>query len=72
MGGEYLPNYRRREVEIVRIELKSTTSDVISLRARSSGSRIKYRLIDESDSGYGLPQQSSKRPFFATRANFIS
>ena len=63
MGGEYLPDYRRQEVEIVRIELKSTTSDVISLRARSSGSRIKYRLVDENDSGYGLPQQSSKRPF---------
>ena len=24
MGGEYLPNYRRQEVEIVRIELEST------------------------------------------------
>ena len=63
MGGEYLPNYRRREVEIVRIELESTTSDVISLRASSSGSRINYRLVDENDSGYGLPQQSSTRPF---------
>jgi hypothetical protein len=63
MGGEYLPDYRRREVEIVRIELKSTTSDVISLRARSSGSRIKYRLVDENDLGFFLPQQSSKRPF---------
>jgi hypothetical protein len=63
MGGEYLPNYRRQEVEIVRIELESTTSDVISLRARSSGSRIKYRLVDENDSGFCLPQQSSMRPF---------
>jgi hypothetical protein len=28
MGGEYLPHYRREEVEIARIELQSTTSDV--------------------------------------------
>jgi hypothetical protein len=47
MGGEYLPNYGRQEVEIARIELASTTSDVISLRARPSGSRIKYRVVDE-------------------------
>jgi len=44
MGGEYLPGYRRQEVEIARIALASTTSDVISLRARPPGSRIKYRL----------------------------
>ena len=44
MGGEYLPNYDAREVEIARIELKSTTYDVISLRARPIGSRIKYSL----------------------------
>jgi hypothetical protein len=41
MGGEYLPNYGRQEVEIARIALASTTSDVISLRARPTGSRIK-------------------------------
>jgi hypothetical protein len=29
----------------------------------SSGSRIKYRLVDENDSGFCLPQQSSMRPF---------
>jgi hypothetical protein len=39
MGGEYLPNYRRHEVEIARIELESTAVDVISLRARPAGSR---------------------------------
>ena len=46
MGGAYLPNYRSEEVEIARIELASTTSDVISLRARPSGSRIKCKLVD--------------------------
>jgi hypothetical protein len=63
MGGEYLPNYGRSEVEIARIELQSTTNDVISLRARPVGSRIKYRLIDEYSSQFRLPQQTSSRPF---------
>src|SRR5260221_12537496 len=36
MGGEYLPNYGRCEVEIARITLESTTSDITSPRARSS------------------------------------
>ena len=63
MGGEYLPNYGRQEVEIARIELESTTSDVISLRARPSGSRIKYRVVDEYQTEFHLPQQTSRRPF---------
>jgi hypothetical protein len=46
MGGEYLPDCGRNEVEIVRIELESTTYDVISLRARPAGSRIAYSLVD--------------------------
>jgi hypothetical protein len=62
MGGEYLPNYDRSEVEIARIELESTTYDVISLRARPVGTRIKYRLVDEYSSEYRLPQQTSSRP----------
>ena len=63
MGGEYLPNYRRQEVEIARIALASTTSDVISLRARPSGPRIKYRVVDEYQTEFELPQQASRRPF---------
>ena len=64
MGGEYLPNYARCEVEIARIELESTTSDVISLRARPAGSRVRYRLVDEYQTEFRLPQQMSARPFF--------
>jgi hypothetical protein len=30
MGGEYLPGYRANEVEIVRMEFRSTTADVVS------------------------------------------
>jgi hypothetical protein len=63
MGGEYLPSYRRHEVEIARIELESTTSDVISLRASGSDKRIKYRLVDEYETEFNLPQQTSRRPF---------
>jgi hypothetical protein len=64
MGGEYLPGYRREEVEIARIELESTTSDVMSLRARLVGRkrlRIEYRLVDEYETEYRL------RPFRTTR-----
>jgi hypothetical protein len=63
MGGEYLPNYSRQEVEIARIALASTTSDVISLRTRPSGSRIKYRVVDEYATEFQLPQQTSRMPF---------
>ena len=63
MGGEYLPNYQPHEVEIARIELQSATSDVISLRARGSRRRINYRLVDEYETEFGLPQQTSRRPF---------
>jgi hypothetical protein len=63
MGGEYLPNYCRQEVEVARIALASTTSDVISLRAWPSGSRIKYRVVDEYATEFLLPQQTSRRPF---------
>jgi hypothetical protein len=62
MGGEYLPNYGRSEVEIARIELESTTCDVFSLRARPAGLRTRYRLVDEYESEFRLPQQTSSRP----------
>ena len=47
MGGEYLPNLRQAEVEIVRITLASVTQDVISVFARRGGHRIHYRVVDE-------------------------
>jgi hypothetical protein len=63
MGGEYLPNYGRQEVEIARVTLESTTSDVVSLRAQPAGSRIKYHVVDEYQTEFGLPQRTSSRPF---------
>jgi len=62
MGGEYLPDYGRDEVEIARIELESTTSDVISMRARPRGRRIEYAVCDEYQVEYKLPQKTSSRP----------
>src|SRR5450759_355419 len=52
MGGEYLPPLRKREVEIARISLASVTADQISVRARRSGKRIGYGVVDEYESGY--------------------
>src|SRR5450755_4317707 len=46
MGGEYLPPLRKREVEIARISLASVTADQISVRARRSGKRIGYCVVD--------------------------
>jgi hypothetical protein len=47
MGGEYLPDYENGEVAIARIELRSTTGDVIELRAQREGDQILYRAVDE-------------------------
>ena len=58
MGGEYLPHYSRRELEIVRIELDSTTYNAISLRARPVGSRIEYNLLYKYESELTLPQRT--------------
>jgi hypothetical protein len=62
MGGEYLPDYGCDEVEIARIELQSTTSDVISVRARPRGKRIEYSVCDEYQVEYRLPQKTSRQP----------
>jgi hypothetical protein len=47
MGGEFLPALRRDEVEIARISVASVTADQISVRARRSGKRIAYCVVDE-------------------------
>jgi hypothetical protein len=63
MGGEYLPSYLPGEVEIARICLQSTTSDVISLRARPTASdKIAYRVVDEYDEIFILPVAESEAP----------
>lgn len=48
LGGEFLPDSNPDEVEIARIELASTTGDVIEIRARpTEDGHIRYRAVDE-------------------------
>lgn len=63
MGGEYLPGYPAGETEIARIDLESTTSDVISIRARREGGLIHYRVVDEYHEVFRCDPESSARPF---------
>lgn len=62
LGGEFLPPYLPGEVEIARICLRSTTSDVISLRARPVPDGIAYRIEDEYHGKFTLPIPLSERP----------
>lgn len=53
MGGEYLPQRLPGEVTIVRIDLESTTHDVIELRARPlPDGTIKLRWVDEYENDF--------------------
>ena len=64
MGGEYLPDRRDTEVEIARINIDSTTSDVTSVYAKAGTDRIRYRVVDEynGDTLSEKRTRSSKRP----------
>ena len=62
MGGEYLPDYLRDEVEIARITMASTTRDVIGIRARPERRAIVYRVVDEYDNDYDLRFWRSTQP----------
>lgn len=55
LGGEFLPAYLPGEVEIARIEMRSTTGDVIQIRARPLDGRIAYRVVDEYETEHGDP-----------------
>ena len=62
LGGEYLPPRSTTEVEIARVILRSVTMDVFSLRARWSGGRYHYRVVDEYGSTFTLCRKTSRRP----------
>ena len=62
MGGEYLPDYASGEVEIARIELESTTADVISIRAKKDGERIAYSIVDEYETEFNILPAHSDKP----------
>lgn len=61
LGGEYLPRRKSQEVEIARVVLNSVLMDVFSLRARWSGGRYHYRLVDEYDSNITICRKTSRR-----------
>lgn len=64
MGGEYLPDAMRGEVEIARVTLASTLQDVVSVRARKTKRRIRYRVVDEygGETLSGRNERTSIRP----------
>jgi hypothetical protein len=59
-----LPDRRDTDVEIVRIDINSTTSDVTNVYARPGKDRIYYRVVDEyrGDTLTEKRTRSSKRP----------
>lgn len=62
MGGEYLPDLAPGEVEIARLELASTTADVIAVFARREGDEIHYRVVDEYLVKYVVSLERSRQP----------
>jgi hypothetical protein len=63
-GGEYLPDYLPREVEIARVVLNTTRRDVVSIRARWFRGKFRYRVVDEypDDGPYTWEPRSSTEP----------
>jgi len=47
LGGEFLPTREENEVEIARVTLDSTTSDVTSVYVRFDDGLFHYRVVDE-------------------------
>ena len=47
LGGNYLPDTERGEVEIARVSLASVTGDVTCVYARPADGGIHYRVVDE-------------------------
>jgi hypothetical protein len=62
MGVEYLPDYTEGETEIARIELESTTADVISVRATKDGEQLAYSIVDEHKTQFIVSPSHTDRP----------
>src|SRR4051812_5363179 len=62
LGGAFLDDALPGEVEIARIELRSTTADVMSVRARPAGDGIAYRIVDEYEDEWRIPRDESAQP----------
>ena len=59
-----MPNRQDTEIEIARINIDSTTSDVTSVYAKAGKNRIYYRVVDEynGDTLSDKRTRTSKRP----------
>ena len=62
LGREFLPAHERDEVEIALVSLASVTGDVISIRARPSGTRIVCRIEDEYGTNFRFYPKHSAQP----------
>jgi len=62
MGGEYLPDFMEKEVEIARVTLASTTMDVTSIRAQKSNDGYTFRIVDEYENEFEFDPKTSARP----------
>lgn len=62
--GRFLEELLPGECEILRIQMMSVMSDVISFRARKDpeDGMIHYRMVDEYEGFYGLPWTTSLQP----------
>jgi hypothetical protein len=62
LGGEFLPDLAKREVEIARIVLASVTMDVFSVRVRLRGGRYHYAIRDEYATEFSVCPKTSRAP----------
>ena len=60
--GEFLPPYRRGEVELARIIVRTAPTIIYALRARqlTAKGRRRYRMVDEHGTSFTLKRTSSK------------
>ncbi len=73
MGGEYLPKFAPREVEIARVSLESTLADCISIRAGFADGEYRYRIVDEYGSEFDFEPETSATPLtFRQLVNLIN
>ena len=74
-GGESMPGFQPNEEEIVRIELDSTLSDTVSVRARPVSRGIAWRIVDEyPDNGKFIikPKITAKPPTLGELINLLN
>ena len=59
---EALPAHEDGEVEIALIKMRSTTGDLLSLRARRTDAGIMYRMVDEYEWSCDMPSPQCEQP----------